>query len=74
MPTAMPVNPTISQTTNKDTSIVESLCTGFPDLPTDSNGVLATRADGALWDVTSGAYVSIQNSNVGTTACPKNGQ
>lgn len=35
---------------------------------------VASRADGALWDVTAGAYVSIQNTNIGTTAVPKNGQ
>jgi hypothetical protein len=66
---------------NPDTSNNESLSAGgagcwFPDPPTvTANGhPIATRADCALWDTTSGAYVSIQNTTVGTTACPKNGQ
>lgn len=79
-----PANPNYAnnvQSGAADTSNVESLSGSgagcwFPDAPvvTSNSHPIATRADGALWDVTAGAYVSIQNTSVGTTSCPKNGQ
>ena len=80
-----PTNPNYAnnvQAGAADTSLVESLCGGgalyqvpaeAPVVSSNSHPV-ASRADGALWDVTAGAYVSIQNTNAGTTAFPKNGQ
>ena len=41
---------------------------------TSNSHAVVTRADGALYDYVSGAYVSIQNTNIGTTTVPKNGQ
>jgi hypothetical protein len=82
----MPNNPNYANNVvaypgNADTSNVESLSAGgagcwFPDPPTvTANGhPIASRADGALYDTTSGVYVSIQNTSVGTTSTPKNGQ
>jgi len=72
---AIPSNPQISPGFGNDSSITESLCT-FSDSPvvTSNSHPIQSRADGALWDTTSSAYVSIQNTSVGTTACPKNGQ
>lgn len=71
----IPTNPLISATANLDLSIVESV-TAFPDPPivTSNSHVIQTRADQALWDVTASAYVAIQNTSVGTTSVPKNGQ
>jgi hypothetical protein len=65
-----------------DTSLVESLCGGglLYQVPAEAPVVtasahpIASRADGALWDITSGVFVSIQNTNAGTTTFPKNGQ
>jgi hypothetical protein len=84
MSTAIPTNPqdinTVATTT--DTSIVNSVCGGgtqyqilseAPVVVSNSHPVVS-RADGALWDYTSGAYVSIQNTNFGTTTCLKAGQ
>lgn len=87
MSTAMPNNPNYSNSVvgypgNTDTSNNESLCGGglYYQVPseapivTSNSHPIASRADGALWDITSGAYVSIQNTSIGTTSCPKNGQ
>jgi len=82
--TAIPVNPQdINQlTTTTDTSLVESVCGGglswqvpteAPVVTSNSHPVVS-RADGALWDTTAGAYVAIQNTNIGTTSVLKNGQ
>lgn len=81
----MPSNPQIfpvpgSATT--DTSNSESVTGGGTSfwgngesiLVTSNSHPVASRADGALYDTTSGAYVAIQNTNVGTTSVPKNGQ
>jgi hypothetical protein len=85
MSTAMPNNPNYAnnvQSGAADTSLVESLTGGgtqyqvpseAPTVTSNSHPVVS-RADGALWDYTSGIYVSIQNTTIGTTACPKNGQ
>ena len=86
MSTAIPTNPNYGNSLNEsgsaDTSLVESVTGGglvyqvSSEVPlvTSNSHVVASRADGALWDITSGAYVSIQNTTIGTTACPKNGQ
>jgi hypothetical protein len=86
MSTAIPVNPNYANNVNEsgsaDSSLVESVTGGGFGyfVPTESPLVssnshpIASRADGALWDITSGTYVSIQNSNCGTTNFPKNGQ
>lgn len=80
-----PANPNYAnnvQSGAADSSISESLTAGgaqyqvpaeAPIVSSNSHPV-ASRADGALWDVTAGAYVSIQNTNCGTTTFPKNGQ
>lgn len=47
---------------------------GQTPVVTSNSHPVATRADGALYDTTSGAYVAIQLTNIGTTAIPKNGQ
>jgi hypothetical protein len=68
--------------TTTDTSVVNSLTASGLDYLYPSEAVVVTsnshnvasRADGALYDTVSGAYVAIQNTNIGTTACPKNGQ
>jgi hypothetical protein len=84
MSTAMPANPQYvnSVTSGTDTSLVESLTaaglqyfvpTESPVVTSNSHPVVS-RADGALYDITSGAYVAIQNTNFGTTVCPKAGQ
>jgi len=85
MSTAIPTNPqdnNIIAGATTDTSIVESVCGGgtqylvpseAPIVSSNSHPVVS-RADGALWDYTSGSYVSIQNTNAGTTSFPKNGQ
>lgn len=79
----MPVNPNYANqlTSAADTSNVESVTGGgsayfgqAAPVVTSNSHPIATRGDQALWDVTSGAYVSIQNTSVGTTSCPKNGQ
>lgn len=82
----IPVNPTFANNVvaypgNADTSNVESVTGGGSSyfglaapVVTSNSHPIATRADQALWDVTSGAMVSIQNTSVGTTGCPKNGQ
>lgn len=65
-----------------DTSIVCSLTASGSDywpitespVVTSNSHPIASRGDGALWDITAGAYVSIQNTNIGTTQVPKNGQ
>jgi hypothetical protein len=81
-----PVNPSYANNVvaypgNADSSNVESVTGGGssyfgtqPPVVTSNSHPIAIRADQALWDVTSGAYVSIQNTTVGTTTCPKNGQ
>lgn len=84
MSTAIPSNPNYvnSVGSGTDTSITDSVTGGGlqyqaqGEVPTvtSSGHVIASRADGALWDITSGAYVAIQNTTIGTTACPKNGQ
>jgi hypothetical protein len=83
MSTAIPASPNYANvlTSGTDTSIVNSTSAagtgyGFTDAPvvTSNSHPVVMRADGALWDYTSGAYVSIQNTSVGTTSCPKNGQ
>jgi hypothetical protein len=82
--TAIPANPQdVNQlTTATDTSLVESVTGGglnyfisseSPLVSSNSHPVVS-RADGALYDITSGAYVAIQNTNAGTTTFPKNGQ
>lgn len=78
-----PTNPNYQshKSSGTDTSNVISL-TGAgasyfgsqPPVVTSNSHPIATRGDQALWDTTSGAYVSIQNTSVGTTTCPKNGQ
>jgi hypothetical protein len=68
-----PTRPNLSPTFTQDVDVNESICV-FGTIPTDSNGALQTRADYALWDPTSSSYVSIQNSNAGTTGCLKIGQ
>jgi hypothetical protein len=67
--------------TTTDTSVVNSLTGGGASyfgsavpVVTSNSHPIAIRGDQALWDVTSGAYVSIQNTSAGTTTCPKNGQ
>lgn len=69
------------KTSGADTSIACSVCGGGASalnsaaiVVASNSHPVATRADGALWDVTAGAYVSIQNTNIGTTAVLKNGQ
>jgi hypothetical protein len=84
MSTVMPVNPQdVNQiATTTDTSLVESVCGGGASyqvpaeapIVTSNSHPVVSRADGALWDYTSGAYVAIQNTNCGTTLFPKNGQ
>jgi hypothetical protein len=84
MPTPIPANPQYvnSVTSGTDTSIVNSTTAGgldfFPvaesPVVTSNSHPVVARADGALYDITAGAYVSIQNTNIGTTAVPKNGQ
>jgi len=79
-----PVNPNYAnniQSGAADTSNVESVTGGGASyfglaapVVTSNSHPIAIRADQALWDVTSGAYVAIQNTTVGTTTCPKNGQ
>lgn len=79
-----PANPNYvnNVTSGTDTSIVNSLTASgaqyfvpseAPIVSSNSHPVVS-RADGALWDVTAGAYVSIQNTNAGTTSFSKNGQ
>lgn len=83
----MPNNPNVANNVvaypgSTDTSNNESLTgggagywgTGESILVTSNSHPVVSRADGALWDTTAGAYVSIQNTNIGTTAVPKNGQ
>ena len=81
----MPANPNYAnnpQAGEADTSLVESLTAGGADYLNPAEAVVVTanshnvayRADGALYDTVSGAYVSIQNTNIGTTVAPKNGQ
>lgn len=81
----MPSNPNMAshKASATDTSIVHSVCGGGTMYASSSpqtvqvsanSHPIASRGDGALWDVTAGAYVSIQNTNIGTTAVPKNGQ
>lgn len=68
--------------TSTDTSVVNSLTSGGAGywgagesiLVSSNSHPVVSRADGALWDTTSSAYVSIQNTNAGTTSFPKNGQ
>jgi hypothetical protein len=84
MSTAIPTNPQYvnSVTSGTDTSIVDSVTGGGLSyfVPTESPIVtsnshpVVSRADGALYDITSAAYVSIQNTNCGTVNFPKNGQ
>lgn len=84
MSTAIPADPNYvnNVTSGTDTSIVNSTTGGgnlfFPSseapIVLSNSHPVVTRADGALWDYTSGAYVSIQNTNIGTTTVPKNGQ
>lgn len=83
MPTAIPANPNYvnSITSGTDTSITNSttgsgLVFGNGESPIVTGGThpVVTRADGALYDTTSAAYVAIQNTNIGTTSVPKNGQ
>lgn len=70
------------KTTYTDTSLNESVTAGGAGYwglgetltVTASGNKVASRADGALWDTIAGAYVSIQNTNIGTTQVPKNGQ
>lgn len=69
------------QGTNTDTSVVLSVSAGGagthmpnPPVAVGTGNKIATRADGALYDTVAGAYIAIQNTNVGTTLCPKNGQ
>jgi len=79
-----PANPNYanSVTSGTDTSIVNSLTAGGAQYQTPGELVtvtvgghnVASRAGGALYDTVAGAYVSIQNTTVGTTSCPKNGQ
>jgi hypothetical protein len=79
-----PVNPNYAnnvQAGAADTSNVESVTGGgssyfglLAPVVTSNSHPIATRADQSLWDVTAGAYVAIQNTTVGTTTCPKNGQ
>ena len=84
MSTAIPVNPQdVNQiATTTDTSLVNSVTGGGlawqvpTEAPITTAGAhpVVSRADGALWDITSAAYVAIQNTNIGTTTVPKNGQ
>lgn len=70
------------KSTATDTSLNESVTAGGAGYwgsgetisVTSSGNKIASRADGALWDTIAGAYVAIQNTNIGTTAVPKNGQ
>lgn len=80
----MPASPNYANVlgSGTDTSIVESLTAAGADYLNPAEAVVVTanshnvayRADGALYDTVAGAYVSIQNTNIGTTAAPKNGQ
>lgn len=84
MSTVIPASPNYanSQGSGTDTSIANSTTGGgtqfFPSsespVVSSNSHPVVTRADGSLWDYTSGAYVSIQNTNIGTTNVPKNGQ
>ena len=83
MPTAIPADPNYANniTSGTDTSIVNSttggglsFINGEAPVVTGGTHPVVTRADGALWDTTSAAYVSIQNTSIGTTSVPKNGQ
>lgn len=71
----IPTNPYISGGTTLDTSISESTYS-TSDMPvvTSNSHVIQSRGDQSLWDVTAGAFVSIQNTTVGTTTVPKWGQ
>ena len=79
-----PANPQLVNqiATTTDTSVVNSLTGGgavyfgLAELPvvTSNSHPVVTRADGACWDVTAGAYVAIQNTSFGTTSVPKAGQ
>ena len=80
---AIPKNPKKAShlTVVDDVSVVYSVVgdgtkyTGTtPPTVTANSDPIASRADGALWDVTAGAYVSIQNTSCGTTTCLKAGQ
>jgi len=64
-----------SKTSGVDLSITGSV-TSVSDSPTvTSNGnAISMRGDMALWDTGASAYVSIQNTSVGTTSSPKLGQ
>lgn len=74
MPTNEPLRPNLSPNSTQDPDVLENLCV-FGTVPLATNGdSLQTRADYALWDPTTAAYVSINNSNAGTTACLKIGQ
>lgn len=84
MSTPMSANPNLVNqvATTTDTSVVDSTTGGgtqylvpseAPVVTSNSHPVVS-RADQGLWDYTSGAYVSIQNTTIGTTAVPKNGQ
>lgn len=84
MSTAIPSSPNYANSigSGTDTSITASTTGGGTQYQVPSESPIVTsnshpvvsRGDGALWDFTSGAYVSIQNTNIGTTAVPKNGQ
>lgn len=84
MSTAIPSNPNYANAlgSGTDTSIVNSTTAAGTDyfsatespVVTSNSHPVVSRADGALWDFTSGAYVAIQNTNIGTTSVPKNGQ
>lgn len=83
MSTVIPASPNYanSVTSGTDTSLTNSVTGGGAvygngELPvvTSNSHPVVSRADGALWDYTSGAYVAIQNTNIGTTSIPKNGQ
>lgn len=71
----IPTNPTISTSATLDTSTVDSSNFATVVATAVSNAhPIQTRADQALWDSISGAYVAIQSTSYGTTTAPKNGQ
>lgn len=53
-----------------------SLVLGNPNVPRvlATGNPVATRADGALWDMVAGEYVSIDKTTIGTGVNSKNGQ
>lgn len=81
---SIPNNPNKAdhKSSQTDTSINESFAGGGTTymnpaekpMAIGTGNPIVSRADGALWDTVAGAYIAIQNTNIGTTVCSKNGQ